>query len=46
VCAREAVHQGGDHAIIVGRVLHFTWRKTGRPLVYFRGSYGALADTG
>ena len=45
-CAREAVHDGGDHAIIVGRVLHFRWQKTGAPLVFFRGRYGALADTG
>jgi len=45
-CAREAVYDGGDHAIIVGRVLNFTWHKTGAPLVFFRGRYGALAETG
>lgn len=45
-CAREAVHDGGDHAIIVGRVERFTWHKTGKPLVYFRGRYGALAGMG
>ena len=45
-CAREAVHDGGDHAIIVGRVLRFTWHKKGRPLVFFHGRYGALADSG
>ncbi len=43
-CARHAVHEGGDHAIIVGRVLRFRYRQTGKPLVYFRGGYGALAD--
>ena len=42
-CAREAIHDGGDHAIIVGRVLRVTWRKTGAPLVFFRGRYGAPA---
>ena len=45
-CAREAVHDGGDHAIIVGRVLRFTWRETGAPLVFFRGRYAALAESG
>jgi flavin reductase (DIM6/NTAB) family NADH-FMN oxidoreductase RutF len=42
-CAREAVHNGGDHAIIIGRVLAFHYREAGQPLIYFRGSYGALA---
>lgn len=45
-CAREAVHEGGDHAIIVGRVLRFRYREIGQPLVYFRGRYGAIADSG
>jgi len=45
-CARKAFHHGGDHAIIVGRVLRFAWRETGAPLVFFRGRYGALAQTG
>jgi len=45
-CTREAVHDGGDHSIIVGRVLRFAWRRTGRPLVYFRGRYGSLAGSG
>jgi flavin reductase (DIM6/NTAB) family NADH-FMN oxidoreductase RutF len=45
-CAREAVYDGGDHAIIIGRVLRFAWRKTGAPLVFFRGRYGAVAETG
>jgi flavin reductase (DIM6/NTAB) family NADH-FMN oxidoreductase RutF len=44
-CARETVHEGGDHTIIVGRVLRFRYRETGQPLVYFRGHYGALADS-
>ncbi len=45
-CAREAVHDGGDHAIIIGRVLRVTWDKTGAPLLFFRGRYGALAEEG
>ncbi len=42
-CANEAVHEGGDHAILVGRVLRFTRHEAGAPLVFFRGRYGALA---
>ena len=43
-CAREAVHDGGDHGILLGRVLRFARRDAGAPLVFFRGKYGALAD--
>jgi flavin reductase (DIM6/NTAB) family NADH-FMN oxidoreductase RutF len=45
-CVREAVHDGGDHAIIVGRVQRFAWHEAGAPLVFFRGRYGALAEMG
>jgi len=45
-CAREAVHDGGDHAILVGRVLRFARREAGAPLVFYRGRYGALAGVG
>ena len=41
-CVREAAHDGGDHDIIVGRVLRLTCRKKGKPLVFFRGRYRAL----
>ncbi|MFV3076147.1 flavin reductase family protein [Niveispirillum fermenti] len=40
-CARHAVHEGGDHMIIVGRVLRFASR-AGTPLLYYRGTYAAL----
>ena len=43
-CAREAVHDGGDHAILVGRVLRFAGRSDGEPLVFYRGRYGALPE--
>jgi flavin reductase (DIM6/NTAB) family NADH-FMN oxidoreductase RutF len=43
-CESEAVHQGGDHAILVGRVLRFARREAGAPLVFFKGRYGALAS--
>ncbi len=42
-CQAEAVHQGGDHAILVGRVIRFARREAGEPLVFFKGKYGALA---
>jgi flavin reductase (DIM6/NTAB) family NADH-FMN oxidoreductase RutF len=41
-CKREALHEAGDHVIVVARVLRFTNREDGAPLVYFRGSYRAL----
>jgi flavin reductase (DIM6/NTAB) family NADH-FMN oxidoreductase RutF len=38
-CQREAVHDGGDHLIIVGRVLRAT-AEDGDPLVFSEGTYG------
>ena len=45
-CEAEAVHQAGDHAILIGRVIHFARAEAGEPLVFFRGKYGALAQAG
>lgn len=44
-CAREAIHDGGDHAILVGRVVRFCLADQGAPLVFFAGRYGALAQS-
>lgn len=41
-CRQEAVHEGGDHALIVGRVLRAASR-AGKPLVFSAGRYGGLA---
>ncbi len=41
-CEREAVHEGGDHLILIGRVVRFARRDDGAPLVFYRGRYGAL----
>jgi flavin reductase (DIM6/NTAB) family NADH-FMN oxidoreductase RutF len=41
-CAAHAVHDGGDHAILVGRVLRVTIRD-GAPLVFSQGRYGGFA---
>ena len=42
-CEAHAAHDGGDHKILVGRVLRFARREAGAPLVYYRGRYGALS---
>jgi 3-hydroxy-9,10-secoandrosta-1,3,5(10)-triene-9,17-dione monooxygenase reductase component len=41
-CRTEHVYEGGDHWIVVGRVLALGWRE-GDPLGYHRGSYGRFA---
>jgi flavin reductase (DIM6/NTAB) family NADH-FMN oxidoreductase RutF len=41
-CATHAVHEGGDHAIIVGQVLRATVRD-GTPLIFAQGHYGSFA---
>jgi flavin reductase (DIM6/NTAB) family NADH-FMN oxidoreductase RutF len=41
-CTRHAVHDGGDHAIVVGRVLR-VWHDGGAPLVFHRGQFGGFA---
>ncbi|MDT7532131.1 flavin reductase family protein [Sphingobium sp. SA2] len=42
-CAPFAVHEGGDHLIVVGHVLRFEIAEEGEPLVFFRGGYHAIA---
>jgi len=42
-CRCEAIHDGGDHAILIGRVVRFARRDDGAPLVFYRGRYGALS---
>lgn len=44
-CEAEAVHDAGDHAILIGRVQRFSRHAHGEPLVFFRGKYGSLAQT-
>ena len=45
-CRREASHPGGDHVILLGRVLRFAFRPSGEPLVFFRGAYGTFSAPG
>lgn len=41
-CALHAAHDGGDHSIVVGRVLRGALRD-GAPLVFSAGGYGGFA---
>jgi len=36
-------YDGGDHVIVVGRVLDLGLQRDGNPLLFFRGKYGRLA---
>ncbi|MCE6953298.1 flavin reductase family protein [Cereibacter sphaeroides] len=38
-CRRAAIHDGGDHAIVVGRVLRASMRP-GEPLLFSQGRFG------
>lgn len=42
-CLIDAVHDGGDHLIIVGRVNRISQAEAGKPLLYFDGDYTRLA---
>ncbi len=39
-CDIEAVHDGGDHELVVGRVRDLVLRREAGPLVFFRGGFG------
>lgn len=41
-CKRHAIHDGGDHSIIVGHVQDIAMGNTGDPLLYYGGRYHAL----
>ena len=43
-CELEARYPGGDHAILVARVLGMTEREQGAPLLFCNGGYAALAS--
>ena len=44
-CALDTVHEGGDHLILVGRVMHCE-PGDGIPLIFFRGRYHELGREG
>jgi flavin reductase (DIM6/NTAB) family NADH-FMN oxidoreductase RutF len=41
ICQREATYPGGDHTIVIGRVVGGSTHE-GHPLLYYRGGYAAL----
>ena len=41
-CVQHATHDGGDHSIVVGRVLRAAFRD-GAPLIFSQGGYGSFA---
>lgn len=44
-CEVHAIHEGGDHWIVVGRVVElYRAESLPRPLVFFRGAYAALEE--
>jgi 4-hydroxyphenylacetate 3-hydroxylase, reductase component len=45
-CQAERKMEGGDHTILLGRVLRFSRPSQSAPLVYFRGKYSALQQNG
>ena len=44
-CRREALHEGGDHVIIVGRVEQLVTAGPGEPLIYFQSSYRSVGPS-
>ncbi len=43
-CLIDAVHDGGDHLIIVGRVEKLDHTDVGKPLLYFDGNYARIGE--
>ena len=44
-CDTHAIHEGGDHVIVVGRIREMAYREDDcRPLLYYKGRYNALSD--
>lgn len=42
-CTLDALHDAGDHELVVGRVVDLDVQRDADPLVFFRGDYGYLA---
>lgn len=43
-CAHHTRHDGGDHEIVLGRVLRAQLREDGKPLVFSGGDYGQFSS--
>ncbi len=44
-CERGAVHDGGDHRILVCRILTYQYQAGASPLLYLRGRYCTLGES-
>ena len=43
-CKKDAIHEGGDHLIIVGEVTNIKYDvENNRPLLYYNGSYSSIS---
>lgn len=42
-CTLDAVHDAGDHHIVIGRVVALEVDRPGRPLLFFQGNYGEFS---
>lgn len=43
-CRTEAVHEAGDHDIVIGRVVHLEAPEAGdSPLLFYKGGFGTFA---
>lgn len=42
-CTLDAVHEAGDHYIVLGRVMALEVESPGKPLLFFQGAYGEFA---
>ncbi len=42
-CALEATYPGGDHDIVLGRVIRVDYKSTGEPLLFHSGQFGRFA---
>ena len=42
-CDIEMIHDGGDHDIVIGRVLKLEVMDSKSPLVFFKGNYGTFS---
>lgn len=38
-CVVETVHDGGDHVVVIGRVVDLAVGRPGKPLLFYRGRY-------
>lgn len=43
-CTIHAVHEGGDHFVVIGRVLDLEVSEAEEPLLFFQGQYTSTAD--